>query len=186
MNDTVNEFLLHETSPMITNSLQDKWNIHENTIALIPFTTTPGSLKLRDGETEEFLQFSQDLRLLYLKATVLSVRRYFPKIVISVCSDRDLLSVKSLNLPIWKYFDLSNKLRGRSQMLLPKESMLKVYNSIIEGRKILNEWTRINYLYYTEGDQILYARGLPKLYEMMRKYNNSIVAVPHRMHVSFM
>lgn len=187
MNSTVNEFLKADidTEPFISERLEDIWNIKENTIALIPFTTVPGSLKLKSDEDEGFMRFSDELRLLYLRATILSIHRYFPKVVISVCSQEDLSLVHSLNLPVWKYIDLSTKLNGKSRMQLPKESMIYMYKMVMSGKRKPNEWSKIKYMYYSEADQILYARQLPKLYQLMNQFNGSLVLVPHRMHVCY-
>lgn len=93
--------------------------------------------------------------------------------------------VKSLNLPIWRYVDLQNRVKG-NLLHLPRESLIYLNSKMTDRTAIKSEdtdWLSIQYVYYSEMDQILYARSLLNLYNVLDNLSPSVVFVPHRMDV---
>jgi hypothetical protein len=170
--------------------LQHKTNImYHSTVAIIPYTSKPGSLKTKNKKSEELI-FIQELRLLWLQATVLSISQYFEHVVVTACSEADYADVKEikskLDVPIWKVVDFTSAVNDKP-MLLPRETMLYVHRKFKLPRNLTSEdkvWARKSFIYYSESDQILHARGLRHLYRMLMTTNGSISIAPHRLIVS--
>lgn len=157
--------------------------IMKSTVVIVPYTTKPGSQNVEDV----MQALNKEIRLLYLRATFYSVHRYFPRFVITVLSKADEEYVRSLGLTIWKIVSFPEIKDGT---LLPKESLLYVRKKMHDAIQSNNlsdedkEWSSIMYVYYTESDQILHARGLPHIIHIMERMNGSIAVMPHRMQVS--
>jgi len=160
--------------------------IHRTSIAIIPFISVAGSRKMNNTKDETYITYRR-LKFIFLEATFYSVYRHFSKIIIFVCSDKDYSDVQSLSLPVWKLIDLKDKVPG-NKMLLPKEALLYVYDKLTShgvSDQDKEEWRDIEYIYYTESDQLLYGRGIPDLYRWIKDVNNWPTIVPHRLHVSY-
>jgi hypothetical protein len=198
MNDQLNAEIVHRLTETVSYLAKGKmpgfyrWKkdtrINEQTVVVIPFATTPASLHFYQGE-EKAKQFSSSVRIFFLQSTILSVYRYFPKIVVSVRSDDDMRLVQGLGLPIWKYFNLAGIFKEREQ--LPKYSMLHLYLKLSgkteksSNQSEAEEWAKIKYIYYTEADQILHARHLIMLYNLLDRFNTTLTIAPHRLQVRF-
>lgn len=167
-----------------------------NTLVLLPYTSTPGTQKFSPGQ-RELLKYTHKLRLLFLEATVLSISRYFPRIVITTSNQYDYETVAGLRLPVWRIINLESEVNtvGRSSFL-PSASLLHIYekfvnlsNPISSGQIFSDEelvWRGVRYIYYSEMDQILYATrsSLLTTFTTLDKLNGSAIFVPHRMNVS--
>lgn len=158
--------------------------IIDQTVVVIPYSNIPASQHL-DSTRSQFATFTVKMRELYLQATFWSNYRIFPKIIIACGSEKELTSVKMLDLPAWKYIDLSAGLTNRH--LLPKHSLLYVISKL-SGKNITTmderkEWESIQYVYYTEADEVLTSRHFPHIYAIMDRLNGEVAVVPHRMQV---
>jgi hypothetical protein len=109
----------------------------DQTVCVIPFSTSPVSVAKSDVTV-----FQNEMRVKFLQATVLSVRRYVKNIIVTVGRKADLKLVKSANLPIWKVVDFSHHYtRGGEQgqgkvghnHQQPKDSILFVYSNMLNG-----------------------------------------------------
>lgn len=185
MRKTVEVWENHYNKTMNTNPIRvTERRAMKNTVVLMPVTSAPGSMHLHDG----IVKFNYEVRQLFLKATFYSVHRYFPRFIVTVLSERDRQYVEALGLPIWKIICFCDLKDGS---LLPKESMLyvreKLKNSTTEP-VVTNEdeiWKDINYVYYTESDQILHARGLVNIMNTIERSNGTVAVMPHRMQVTY-
>jgi hypothetical protein len=158
--------------------------ILDQTVVIIPYSNIPASQHL-DSTRSQFAAFTVKMRELYLQATFWSNYRVFPKIIIACGSPGELASVKQLDLPAWKYVDLSAGLTNRH--LLPKQSLLYVISKL-SGRNVTTldedkEWQSIQYVYYSEADEVLTSRYMPYIYALMDRLNGEVAVVPHRMQV---
>lgn len=151
------------------------------TIAIIPFHLNrvqkrgPGFLdKALDAE----------LRVLFLEATFWSTYRYFRNVVIGVCSNEYLNLLRNLQLPTFAVIDMSDSfyykgVKIADTKMLPRGLLLR----IIEIMKFHPDWQVFRYVFYTEADQVVYARGLNFLYDAIDSNRAHHVVVPHRMQV---
>jgi hypothetical protein len=157
------------------------------TVVVIPYTSIPAS-QFIDHKKREYVESTYKLRLLYLRACVLSISRFFPKIMITTQTVADMNAVKALDLPIWKYLDLSPMLASQKTLFLPRESLVYLFERLNESRHGIlpkdSDWKDIEYIYYSEMDQILHARSLKISYDMLDHLNGSAILVPHRINVS--
>lgn len=93
--------------------------------------------------------------------------------------------VRSLRLPVWKYIQVSPE--NDDLHLLPKAILNniagKLNGTITASFLDEMEWTGVEYVYYTEADQILYARYVIRSVELLEGLKGSAALVPHRMQV---
>lgn len=152
--------------------------ILKNSIVLMAFSSQAASMRQNDLQ-----KFQTEIRLSFLKATVLSVYKCFTRIIVTFASSSDLALVKGLGLPIWKYVDLSEGLE--KAVLLPKKSLQYLRDKLTgrdnESKAMREEWQSVKYIYYTESDQILHSRFLGTIYNTIDRFNGSVAIVPHRM-----
>ena len=157
-------------------------HIQQSTVCLIPFSLASGSHNFPD--MPELGRFLTEMKYRYLEATFWSVYRYFKKIVLACASQSDIDAIKMLNMPIWKYADLSDGLSNTH--LLPKQALLYLHGKLngstvtIEDKQ---DWDDVRYVYYTEADQILYARKLPVMFNALNEWKEDIALLPHRIQV---
>ena len=97
------------------------------------------------------------------------------------------MRVLSLNLPIWKFVDLSNLFwtangtEIMSPRLLPKESLLYLHRHMMHAR----DFKVFRYVYYSECDQILHIRTPADVVNTIDFYNGEYAVLPHRLQVGF-
>lgn len=152
-----------------------------NTVVIIPF-----HLSRVQKREEGTIDTNEDatLRILFFKATFWATYHHFRHVVVGVSSKEHLRRVHSFGLPIFAVLDMSSDfyyqdvgiLDGRT---LPKFLLLRVINIM----KVHPDWQQFRFVYYTEADQVLYARDLPYIYDAIDKNRPHHVVVPHRMQV---
>lgn len=156
--------------------------VSNRTVALIPFSSSAASLHL--ANEDPYSRFNRKIRLQFFLATFWSVYRFFPNIIITTASKEDQDAVKSLLLPIIALVDLSNEVKDK--MLLPKHSLkyLQTAMNTPSSKDSNIDWGIYQYIYYTEGDHMLYSRSLKQLITVLDRSNGTVCAVPHRMQVT--
>lgn len=160
----------------------DEYNeARRNTLGIVVFSSAAGTINLDPKSQETLLPFTTELKQLFLKSTIFSIARYFPRILVATGTDQDLQLVQMMKLPLWKTVNLASKVSHPT--LLPKETILYVNHELKHSDDI--GWKQVKYLYYSEMDQILYARSLAHLYRSFDEIDFSVVMVPHRMQVSY-
>lgn len=162
-------------------------------ISIIPYSeeiANPG------GNDKKYIELHQQIRRNYFIVTFYSIYRYFTNIIVYVASQHDVDLLSSWNLPILKIINLDDTLskvpkdkyffvnpqhteaRPRNQ-LLPKYALL----SASESLKSDPTWSQYQYLYYTEGDQMLHLRKIKLLLKAIDSRGGKDILVPHRMQV---
>lgn len=163
------------------------------TVAVIPYSSVPGTQKINATVESSFAKYISLIRVLFLKATIYSIYRYFPRIIVAFASSEDLEHIKSLNMPIWMYLDFSFECNSDAygrKVLLPKYALMHVRKHLnqtylmTQPSDVKERWKQIQYVYYSESDQILYARKMSKLLKAVDDMQGIFSLIPHRMHVS--
>lgn len=185
MQQTV-ESLRVNNSATFTHRYRDQ-RILQQTVVIVPFSNHPANQNVHN---EDIKHFTDKLRYLYLQATIWSIYRTFPRIMVSFENKIQLEAIKALNLPIWKYLDLSNDIKDRH--LLPRETLMYTIRKLKLNTTALSPWDEdkawqdINYIYYSEADQIIHSRHLPNLYYILDRLERRVALVPHRVQVKSM
>ena len=150
--------------------------LSEQTIALIPFTGFAAST--------DKSAFQAEIRKLYFKATFFSVYRYIHTIVVTVPTQNDYDVLLGMGLPVWKIlnfkarYDLKvNTEHPLSTVRLPKHSIMHV----IDKMRASAEYSRFQYVYYSEGDLVLHMRSERQLMDALDASGGEFAAAPHRM-----
>lgn len=151
-----------------------------NTVVIIPYSGTPASQGLNPKQYE-LVKFTHNMRLKYLQACVYSVSRYFPKIIVSTGNEIDRQAVESLSLPIWKLINVEHMIQNQ-MMKLQQMSLIYLYEQIMNNTE--SDWRKVQYIYFTEMDQVLHLRVLSLLYSLLDSSNHRLIMVPHRMNVN--
>ena len=136
------------------------------TVVIIPFSTRGGTF----GK-------SHQLRVSFFEATFWSIYRYMPHIAVAVSTEHDERSIKQLQLPVFEIFRFN---QTRISWELPKYSLLKAHESLSSNPR----WSSFEYLYFTEGDQILHMRHQTDIMKFLVSTKGKFAIVPHRMQVS--
>lgn len=176
MNETIAEYR-KAIKNRERNPLQRDQRMNQNALAVIPFAMTPASYHLKDKTPMKI--FTNIMRQMFLEATVLSVYITFPNILIGCGSEFELAAAKAMSLPVSGFIDLSANISDRH--LLPRQLLLTVIELL---QKDGSAWKDIQYVYYSESDQILHARHVNRLLNLMDSMDRSVALIPHRMHVS--
>jgi len=124
-----------------------------------------------------------NIRKYFFESTFWSVFRYIPNVCVFVASDQDRNEVMEMRLPLWtgQPIQLVVPVDEKNRtVLLPKMSL--VYSL----KRMLSDplWMPFQYVYYSEGDQIVHLRHSTDLYNVIDDSGGSFVLVPHRMQVS--
>ena len=118
----------------------------------------------------------------FFTATFWSVYRYFPHIVVFVASDHDRQFIEDMQLPAWRVTQLEVPLNEKKQtVLLPRMSLEHAIHMLQTAPT--DEWQDFNYVYFSEGDQILHMRHAGSLFDAIDNSDGSFLLVPHRMQV---
>ena len=124
-----------------------------------------------------------NIRKYFFESTFWSVFRYIPNVCVFVASDQDRNEVMEMRLPLWTGqpiqlvvpVDVKNR-----TVLLPKMSLVYSLKQMLSDPL----WMPFQYVYYSEGDQIVHLRHSTDLYNVIDDSDGSFVLVPHRMQVS--
>jgi hypothetical protein len=129
------------------------------------------------------------MRVKYLQATVWSLVRYMPHVIVSVGKASDYELVNDLQLPVMTVLDLSSKYQHDLQRSKtrkadghpygqPRDSLLYVYDMMTEGEGVWGQFKRI---YYTEGDHVLYMRSQQEIMDVFDFMHDETALIPHRL-----
>jgi len=124
-----------------------------------------------------------NIRKYFFESTFWSVFRYIPNVCVFVASDQDRNEVMEMRLPLWTGqpiqlvvpVDVKNR-----TVQLPKMSLMYSLKQMLSDPL----WMPFQYVYYSEGDQIVHLRHSTDLYNVIDDSDGSFVLVPHRMQVS--
>lgn len=178
LSSTTNTLQNHKLDSILINRLMnrvERFKIDSNSkriepsnvVALIPFSCDGASTS---GEEVKRIRIAMFL------ATFWSLYRNNMEVVVSVSSNLDLLLLESFNLPlfdIYKIYDFPYE----SAWQQPRKMLIKATHDIEEN--IL--WEKFEFVYYTDGDQILQMRSANKLKSLIQA--GDFILVPHRLHV---
>lgn len=149
---------------------------YKSTIAIIPFATTSGLEHNENGE------LTRALREKFFEQTFWSIHRNFEAVAVSVTNDQDYDALIRLNLPLFQVINKRNK-----NIIEKVDNVRLTLLNAYEQLKTNSTWSsRFLYVYFTEGDQILHARSLRHLYDVLshNDFSKELVLVPHRMQVN--
>lgn len=142
------------------------------TVVMIPFSTKSAS------SAAGTVDHSTQLRINFFEATFWSIYRYMPYIAVSVSTQRDADYINELQLPVFDVFRFEKD--GGVAWELPRFSLLKAHESLSSDPR----WSHFEYLYFTEGDQLLHMRHQTDLMKFLVATGGKFALVPHRMQVS--
>jgi hypothetical protein len=166
----------------------------DETVAIIPYSSKSASVTVVSAlsamSKDQVFEFQEIIRILYFQATFWSIRRYYPHIVVTISSAKDLATLKSLRLPYWKIIDLSRVFDQNAEPRtkgsvhgLPRESLLFVMKKLNGTVPSKDSWTDFNYVYFSEGDHVLQMRYASKLYNHLDSFEGLTALAPHRLQV---
>lgn len=152
------------------------------TVVVIPFSTNSASSHTSptssgSGSGNQPLDERQSLRLHFFESTFWSIYRYFPHIAVCVSSDRDANFIRTLQLPVLEICRLENS-KGLAWEL-PRFALLTAHEALTSNPN----WAHFQYLYFSEGDQLLHMRHQTELMKFMSATKGKFALVPHRMQV---
>jgi hypothetical protein len=143
------------------------------TVVIIPFSTNSASSGSHQGNQPP--DETQTLRLHFFESTFWSIYRYFPHIAICVSSPRDAEFIRTLQLPVFEIFHLE-KSKGLAWEL-PRFALLTAHEAMASNPS----WAQFQYLYFSEGDQLLHLRHQTEMMKFMSATKGKFALVPHRM-----
>jgi hypothetical protein len=160
----------------------DSRQVHA-TLVLIPFHLSRVQRR-KEGTIDKTAD--ETLRKLFFKATFWATYRNFRNIVVGVSSEKHLNIVQSFGLPIFAVLDLSadfyyHDISIKDPRTLPKRLLLRA----MDIWKSHPDWQVFRYVFFTEADQILYARDLSHVYDAIDQNRPHRAVVPHRMQVRY-
>jgi hypothetical protein len=143
------------------------------TVAIMVYSSLAFSARNSDVQSK--------IRKPFFQATFWSVYRYFPNTVVFVADDKDAAAVREMNIPYWRLVKLTVPLDHLNRSTaLPRYSIV----SVIEHMRRGTDYHGMEYVYFTEGDQILHMRRATDLYDSIDNSDGFFVVAPHRMQVS--
>ncbi len=177
-------YKLEQTTHLLQHEHFYQHNIDKRlnqTLAILIFSSIAFSVP-------QSVQQQKDIRLSYFLTTFFGVYRYYKHILVYVSCEKDRQLL--LRHAPHGYFpameirikpvgvDYKNRTIG-----LPRESLLDLIHRL---QDIPNnrELSPFQYVYFSEGDQILHMRHIKELYNIIDDTHNKAVIVPHRMNVS--
>ncbi len=121
------------------------------------------------------------IRKPFFEATFWSVYRYFPNTIVFVADDKDAAAVRDMNIPYWRLVKMPVPLDHLNRSTaLPRYSIISVIKHMRQG----TDYHGMDYVYFTEGDQILHMRRAGDLFDTIDNSDGYFVVAPHRMQVS--
>jgi len=187
--DSLGEYSLHQLKTVHLRRLSDRLVAHteelatglcdvgpdqtnqSRTVALIPYVAR--------GFGDNPMAY-HPLRELMLNATLWSVRQRFPRAVLATCNAKD--STVADRIPFWRTLVMetdANATGGCENLFAWSLHSLEKMLAGADGRDV-------DFVYYTEPDQVLTARNLPQLYAAIEAKDNETkqvggIMVPHRL-----
>ena len=123
---------------------------------------------------------SVSLRLPYLKATLASVSFFAEKRVVAVQNDRDYKALESMGLWDVLLLPVANPNKLGVATLIALHRLLRNGLTFGSSRRSYADYQDIDYVYYTESDQILRMRSLRHLLKIVDANPKRNVLVPRR------
>lgn len=153
-----------------TNSLMN------STLGIIPFSTKAFS-KRKD------IPAQIKIRQSFFELTFWSVYRYFPHIAV-ITSEEDLSVLNELKLPIFHTVVVRNLTLSKYNKTdsLPRQGVDNILQSMKKNKQTFQ---RFNFVFFTEGDQVVHMRGLEHIFDLLINSGNYFASIPHRLHVNF-
>lgn len=170
-------------NPMKPPKIRGSRRMAEKTVVVIPYSGLAASQSVEHDTN--LRKFTRSMRLLFVEATIYSIHRYFPNIIVAVSKQSDIAALKELNLPVWRYVDVSEGVKKDHD--LPRESLkylIKKFKASPSDDDYL-AFQKFQYVYYSEADHILFMRSGVYLYNFMDRMNGTVSVAPHRMQVFF-
>ncbi len=128
------------------------------------------------------IQQHSDIRIAFFTTTFYSLYRYYRHIIVYVGNEKDRQMVANMKIPAWEVKVLQVPLDAKNYTTaLPRESIVDALVSLKEGSP---RYQQFQYVYYSEGDQLLHMRHIKDIYNLMDESNGKFSIVPHRMNVS--
>lgn len=149
----------------------------DQTLAILVFSSMAFSVP------KEIRQHS-DIRVAYFTSTFYSVYRYFGNVCIFVGNERDRQILIDAHIPAWDITVIDVPLDARNYTTaLPRDTILHIIERFKDPTKY-RRLSKVRYVYFSEGDQILHMRHIKELYNLIDESKGKFVIVPHRMNVS--
>ena len=147
----------------------------KKSLVVIPYS----SISFQRAQTK----MQTKIRMGFIAATFWSVYRYIPNIVIYVASDKDRIAVEKMQLPFYQIHQLEVPVDHQNKTtLLPRYSLehsIQKLKTNTDGK-----WGEFQYVYFTEGDQILHMRHATEIFDLVYNMGGMVAIVPHRMQAS--
>lgn len=183
LSSTTNQLRNHNADDVLLHRLVSKGRnlrrVAENSpdkrsdvLVVIPFSTNAAS------EASTAKTMLQKLRWGFFTNTFFSIYRYFPRIVVFVSSLADRQLLLDNFVPAHDIITLPQQPQGWQH---PRQALRYAYDRLKSD--VAYDW--VQYVYYSEGDQILHARRPDTLLQLLEDFRGekSLAMVPHRMQV---
>lgn len=146
-----------------------------STLVIIPFST-----KAFSKHTDFPAQIK--IRQSFFEVTFWSVYRYFSQIAV-ITSMEDLPQLKELHLPIYHTVVIGNLTLSKYNKTdsLPRQGIDQILQHMKQGKP---KFKPFQYVFFTEGDQIVHMRGLEQIIDFIQSSGGKFVGIPHRFNVS--
>ena len=119
-----------------------------------------------------------EIRIPFFEATFWSTFRHFPTVVVYVADEKDEKAVAEMDIPAWKVHRLKVPFNHNNHSVaLPRYGLLH----LVENMKNNPEYASFEYVFFTEGDQVIHFRQEPSIYDLIDGSDGSMIAIPHRM-----
>ena len=157
-----------------TSSYQDTQDPRKKkTIAVLIYSSIAFSIAKQ-------VPIQSQIRIPFFESTFWSVYRHFPTVVVYVADEKDKKAVEEMNIPAWKVMQLQVPLDNKNRTVaLPRYGLLHLMNNM----KTNPEYSNFDYVFFTEGDQILHFRQEKPIYDLIDESNGTMIGIPHRMQV---
>lgn len=149
---------------------------HDNrlnqTVALLVYSSITFSKPQEVGQSK--------IRRSFFEATFWGIYRYVPNVVVFVASDKDRMCIERMQLPHWQLIhmhDVPVDVKNRT-ISLPRYSLDWAIHNFKENQL---GWENFNYVFFSEGDQILHWRHFKGVYDALDNSDGRFAMVPHRM-----
>ena len=103
--------------------------------------------------------------------------------MIYVASDKDRIAVEDMQLPFYQIHQLEVPVDHQNKtILLPRYSLEQSIEKLKTNPD--GKWGEFQYVYFTEGDQILHMRHASGIFDAIDNMGGMVSIVPHRMQVT--
>lgn len=160
--------LIDQTEEIATTVVMSDLLAQQRTVAIVPYV----GRAFRQRES----QIHDPLRELMLNATFCSVRQRFPRVVLATCTAQD--ATVASRVPFWRTLVMEDDVTAVGGC-----KNLYVWAMHAFGRFLASRTeTDVDYVYFTEPDQVLVVRNLQRLYGAIKDGSQRNILVPHRFH----